>query len=134
MMIPLDQRRKRSEYADISKRPRVSLCRNFDPFRVAPQAFERVELPRRGRAAVEDEIEVVDEDPLCPIVALDERRLRAAAAERLLDGVGDRLDLPDVGPGADDEEIGERRCLAEIEHEHVERLLLERGGDSGGQI
>jgi hypothetical protein len=39
--------------------------------------------------------------------------------------VGDRLHLPRVLPGAEQEEIGERVGVPEVEHHDVERLLVE---------
>ena len=53
------------------------LCRNFDALGVAPEPLEAVELARRRREDVEDEVEVVDQDPLGAFVAFDQRRLGA---------------------------------------------------------
>jgi hypothetical protein len=47
---------------------------------------------------MDDEIEVVDQDPLAALVALDECRLGAARADGVDDRVGNGLNLPPVPP------------------------------------
>ena len=56
---------------------------------------------------MDDEREEVHQDPLGPVVALDMRRPDLRGAQRLLDRVRDRLHLPHVLAGADQEEVGE---------------------------
>ena len=45
----------------------------------------------------------------------------------IADGVDNRLDLPRARARAQDEKIGERRRVAQIEHDDVRGLLVERG-------
>ena len=108
---------------------RGGLVADLDPLGIAPQPLERVELARLRREDVDDEVEVVHQDPLGAVVALDVRRPHLRGAQRLLDGVGDRLHLPRVLSGAQHEEVGERRRVAQVEHDDVERLLVERRAD-----
>ena len=53
---------------------------DLDALGVAPQAFEAVEDPRLGREHVDDEVEVVEENPFRAVVAFDVRRLDPSAA------------------------------------------------------
>src|SRR5205814_1787407 len=56
--------------------------RHLNTFSVAPQPFESIEGAGFRRKDVDDEIEVVEEDPLGAVVAFDVRRSRAAGRER----------------------------------------------------
>lgn len=83
---------------------------------------------------MDDEISVVDQDPFGVVVAFKARREFALAFQALRDLIGNRLDLPRVGAGADQEVIGEGSCFADIEHDNVPRLLGFGGigGDAPG--
>src|SRR6185369_8759370 len=70
---------------------------NFDAFRIAPQAFEAVELAGGGCEDVHDEIEVVDEHPVAAVLAFHDRRLGALPAQGVLDGLRNGLHLAGVG-------------------------------------
>jgi len=72
---------------------------------------------------VDDEVAVVGQYPLGPVVALDAQRSLAALLELELDLVANGLNLPEVGPGTDHEVIGEGTDPAKVENADVERLL-----------
>lgn len=46
-------------------------------------------------------------------------------SQRFLDGIDDRLDLTLILSGTQHEEIGESRCVTEIEHDDIKRFLVE---------
>ena len=60
----------------------------FDASGVAPQPLETVERTRGRREDVDDEVEVIEEDPLGALVALDVRGSGARVLEGLLHGIG----------------------------------------------
>src|SRR5690606_3362622 len=103
-------------------------------WRLAPQPLERVELARLRREDVDDEVEEVEEDPLRAVVALDVRHATIERAQALLDGVGDRLRLPDVGCRADDEHVGERLRPTQVEEGDTQRFLVAGGLDGGRHV
>jgi len=80
-------------------------------------------LPPGGKTDVDDEVAVVGQYPLGPVVALDAQRSLAALLELELDLVANGLNLPEVGPGTDHEVIGEGTDPAKVENADVERLL-----------
>src|SRR5512136_988782 len=82
---------------------------------VAPKAFEAVALARRRGEDVDDERAVIEEDPFGRFPPLDAERPVAGRLERGLDGLGDRGILPGRTAVGDDEEVGERRDLAQVE-------------------
>jgi hypothetical protein len=53
---------------------------DLDPLGVAPQALEAIELPRLGREDVNDEVEVVEEDPFRLFVAASASVVASAIA------------------------------------------------------
>ena len=75
---------------------------------------------------MDDEREEVHQNPLRPVVAFDVRRAHVRALQRLLDRIRDRLHLPRVLAGADQKEVGECRRVAQVEHDDVLGLLVER--------
>jgi hypothetical protein len=85
----------------------LRLGRNFNLLGVAPQAFEVVELARRGHEHVNDEVEIVEQHPIAALVAFDQGRFCASFCDSFLNGVGDRLNLSSVRAGADNKEIRE---------------------------
>src|SRR5207249_3097942 len=97
-----------------------------------PEALETVERAAVPAEDVHHEVEVVEEDPLRSLDALDERRtLPHVLAERLLDAVGDGGDLPRILSGADDEVVREPFRFSQVEHDDVGRQLVASRADRG---
>ena len=99
---------------------------DLDAVRVAPQPLEAVEDARLGREHVDDEIEVVEQNPFGAVVAFDVRRLDPLVGERFHHAVRDRAHLPRVRAGRDQEEIGEAGGFPQVEHRKIDRLLVFR--------
>ena len=98
-----------------------------DVRRVAPEALQPVKPPRLLGEDVDDDVAEVDEDPAPRRRPLDEQRLELLLGAHLLDdGVGDGVRLPLARGGAEDEVVGDRRQLRDLEHVEIERLLVER--------
>src|ERR1044071_262403 len=113
--------------ADIARRLAGEL--GGDVRRVAPQPLQPVKPARLLGEDVDDEVAEVDQDPAARRRPLDEERLHALVGAHLLhDAVGDRMRLPLVRGGAEDEVVGDRRQLADLEDVEVEGLLVERRG------
>src|SRR5690349_3563092 len=94
--------------------------------RVAPEALERVELARLLLEDVEHDVAVIHQDPVRALHALD--RLRGA--ELLGDGVGDGAGLPVRSGGGQDEVVGHRRQIDQVEDEDGGSLAVERRGET----
>src|SRR3954454_252160 len=96
---------------------------------VAPQLLEPVELAHLGDEDVDDDVEVVHEDPARLAGALDAaRELAVVLLEALADRVVDRLGLTVGVARADDEEVRVARHAAQVEHGEVDGLLVGRVG------
>src|SRR3954449_11599226 len=96
---------------------------------VAPQLLEAVELAHLGDEDVDDDVEVVHQDPARLAGALDTaRQLAVVLLEALVDRVVDRLGLAVGVARADDEEVRVARHAAQVEHGEVEGLLVGRVG------
>ena len=78
---------------------RRSRVAHGDAFRRSPKSFERIKGPGFRTEDVDDEVEVIEQDPTSVIAAFDVCGLYAFAAERFLNGIGDRLNLARVLPG-----------------------------------
>jgi hypothetical protein len=110
-------------------------CRvQLDRGHVAPEILEPVVRPRLRREDVQDDIEVVDEDPVALRLALHRaRRQPVFGLQAFADLVVDRLRLPRVAPRAEDEEVGVDADGPQIEDDDVVRqLLLSEAGDAAG--
>jgi len=83
---------------------------------------------------VEDDVEVVHEDPVAVPVALDRARPQPLVRPQALpDLVVDRLCLARVSPRAEDEEVGVGGDGPQIEDQDVLcQLLLGESGDAAG--
>jgi len=83
---------------------------------------------------VEDDVEVVHEDPVAVPVALDRARPQPLVRpQALTDFVVDRLCLARVSPRAEDEEVGVGGDGPQIEDQDVLcQLLLGESGDAAG--
>src|SRR5665647_1412306 len=102
----------------------MGLLRQRDALGAAPQPLERIELTPFAAEDVDHEVEVVEQHPIGALESLDVRRPHLLLPERLLDGIGNRLDLPRVLPRADDEEIGEGVERPQVQDLEVDRLLV----------
>src|SRR5665648_868837 len=99
-----------------------------EPWDVAPQRLEAIEVARRRREDVHDHIDEVEQDPLGFALALNARRT-PSRAELALDLLGDGFGLAGVGAGGDHEEIGPADGVAHREDDDVLGLLV--GGVPG---
>jgi hypothetical protein len=64
---------------------------------------------------VDDERAVVEQDPFSRFASLDAERPEARRLERRFDGLGDGDVLAGRGPVGDDEKVGERGELTQVE-------------------
>jgi hypothetical protein len=76
---------------------------------------------------VDHEVGEVEEDPLLAGVALDVVGAQPGLAQGLQHRVGDGEDLLLVLPGGEDEVVGEGHRLAQVQDDHLARLLAEGG-------
>jgi len=103
------------------------------PLRVPPEPLERVEGPALAAEDVDDEVEVVEQNPFRLVGAFGERRpLRELFLQRLANRIGNRRDLPWIATGADHEVISEAAGFPQVEHDDVLGLLVECGANRGG--
>src|SRR5687767_13687128 len=97
------------------------------PLGGAPQAFEAVKGAAVAAEHMDDEVEVVAQNPFGSIDPFHQPGpLLELALQRLEHAVGNRADVPRVAAGADDEEIGEAAAVPHVEQDDVLRLLVER--------
>ena len=75
---------------------------------------------------MDDQVAAIDEDPVAQRVPLHVPRPQAVRAQPVQDGVADRLRLPALIAGADDERVRERGDAFEVEGDRVLRLPLGR--------
>ncbi len=93
---------------------------------ITPQLLQLVELARGRVEDVNDEVDVIDQDPLSTLQALHMVRSNALFLQLVQDVIGDRLDLNVGGAGGDQEIV---RCggdAPEIEGNDVVSLPLQR--------
>src|SRR6478735_8939814 len=105
--------------------------RQLDRRAVAPQPLEGVEAALLLVLHVHDDVAVVDEHPAAVALALAPDRLGVDLAELVLDLVDDRLHLPLVGRGGEQERVGDRQLLRDIEGDDLLGELV-RGRTGGG--
>ena len=102
---------------------------------VAPQALEPVELPSVFDEDVNDEVDVVHQNPFAGAQSLDVRGTALQLpAQALLDRPGDRDDLPIRVAVANDEVVGEVAETAEVKNDEILGLLVECGLDAVGDL
>src|SRR5215203_1774430 len=80
---------------------------DVDSLRVAPEAFQRIKAARLWSEDVDDEAEVIHQEPVGAVVPFDVCRAKLRRAERFLHRVGYRLHLPLAVARTQYEEIGE---------------------------
>jgi hypothetical protein len=84
---------------------------------------------------VDDEINVIHEDPLGAAPAFDVVGADVEVlGQALLDGVGDGQDLPLRRTVADHEEVGEIAEVSEVEDDDILGLLVPGGLDARGEF
>jgi hypothetical protein len=83
---------------------------------------------------MDNEVDIVQKDPLAFLVSFDVQRANSAFAESFIDAFGDRLIVSTGCTGADDEVVGERAHCVQLEDHDILRLLIEGGFKSFGQI
>ena len=101
---------------------------------VLPEPLQGVEDPLLAVLDVDDDVDVVEQDPAGVAVALAAHRLGAELlVQPLLDLVDDRLDLAVVGRGGQQEGVRDRQHVADVVRDDVVRELvggrLRGGGD-----
>jgi hypothetical protein len=105
----------------------------LDRGHVVPELLEPIVVAGLGREDVEDDVDVVGDDPLALALALDgvgEEPL-VAVLEAVAHLVDDRLRLPRVLARADDEEVGVCAHRPHVEdHDVLRQLLLGEAGNS----
>jgi hypothetical protein len=108
----------------------------LDGRHVAPELLEAVVIPRLGREDVQDDVEVVREDPVPLSLALDGSRPQLVIAlQALPDLVRDRLGLSRIAPVAQDEEVRVDADRPQVEDDDVLRqLLLGEAGNEASLI
>ncbi len=100
---------------------------------VLPDALERVEDALLLVLDVDHDVVVVEQHPAALVLALAADQGGACLLELELYLVDDRADLPVVGPGAQQEHVGDRELVADVVGDDVSGQLLGRGerGDLG---
>src|SRR3954452_10351944 len=103
-----------------------------DSGHVAPESLELVVVARLLQEDVDDEVAVVDEDPVAVVEALDAQWPRAALLDDLLlDRVGDGAHLAGVRAAGDHEPPRDGEHLAALEDDRLGALLVVRGASRG---
>lgn len=102
-----------------------------DPGSISPQALEPVELAAFGGEDVNDEVDVVHQDPLAEGATLDVRGPPAGPPNDLaLDVLGDGQRLPIGGAVADDEPVGDIAAATQVENQQALGLFVEGRGNT----
>src|SRR5450631_1108779 len=109
--------------------------RQVDVRTVLPEPLELVVRPLLLMLDMHDEVPEVDQDPSSVALALAADRLDAEGTELVLDAVDDRADLTVVGGGRQDEDVGERELLTDVDGDDLAgQLVLGGCGGSLGEI
>jgi Uma2 family endonuclease len=107
---------------------------NVDPLRAAPESFERIERSRFWTEDVHDEVEVVEKNPARLLAALYMRWFHTALGKRILNRIGDRVNLADVLAGGDHEVIRKPIRWPEVEHDDIGGLAILGGVDGPSNL
>src|SRR5262245_58372312 len=95
------------------------------PLSGPPQSFEVVKLTGPRGEDVDDEIHIVDQNPIAFAMTFRVQRSHALLAEFFVDGFCDRLIVTSGRPRTDHKVIGEGAYAGEFENCDVLRLLIE---------
>src|SRR5680860_1823277 len=102
---------------------------------VLPQALKLVVGPLLFVLDVDDDVGEVDQHPAAIAFAFPAHRLDAELAKLVLDVVDDRADLAVVGSRRQNEDVGERELLADIQSDDLAgQLVLGGCGCSSGEV
>ena len=99
--------------------------RELEPLCATPEAFEVVEAACFLCEDMDDEVKVVDKNPLAELVALHMGGAAPILSKPFDDRVDNGLHLSPCLSRTEHEMVGERRRRREIESDHVERLFFE---------
>ena len=83
---------------------------------------------------MDHEIDVVHKDPITFPLSLDMQRACSKLAESFVDTFGNRLIVPDGGTGTNDEVIGERTDVLQLDNDNVFRFLVQCSFQGFGQL
>ncbi len=81
---------------------------------MAPQAFQIVVAPCRLGKNVHDKVPVVHQNPFGGVIAFNAHRKLAHVLQLFLDLIADGMALAGIRNSTEDEEVGERRDLAQV--------------------
>jgi len=98
-------------------------ARDFDDFRVAPEAIEIVVGAGFFGEDVDQIISVVGQHPFSVVVTFYANRIFAALVQLAADLFGDGLNLSGIRTGADYKKVGEGSDVAQIQHANICRFL-----------
>lgn len=94
---------------------------------ISPQALQAVEVPGGGLEHMDNDIAVVQENPLGLPFALFTKGTPPEGTELLLDVFGEALHMGTGGPGDDDEDVGDGDEIADTEEHDVHPVLVGEG-------
>src|SRR5580700_7652202 len=97
-------------------------ARDFDDFRVAPEAIEIVVGAGFFGEDVDQIISVVGQHPFSVVVTFYANRIFAALVQLAADLFGDGLNLSGIRTGADYKKVGEGSDVAQIQHANICRF------------
>jgi len=108
-----------------SRRPKLQ--REREPRGVAPEVLQGVETALLLVEDMDDDVGVIDDDPVAHGVAVDSgRRELVLRLEAGFDLAGNSLEVRLGGAAANDEEIGKTRNSTKIQGDKIFRLLVRR--------
>src|ERR1022692_2484208 len=100
----------------------------------APEPFEIVESPRLLRENMNHQETVVHQNPFTLMIAFQMLGFAPGAFELVFDFIADGLALARIAAAGDQEIVGERGLLPQVEHHQIHGLLFFRGFDGGNDI
>ena len=107
------------------KRALPNQLMSIAPLTRSPQALQIVEFARSRRENMNDEIDVVQKDPLAFSVSLDVQRPYGLSLQCLFNIISDGLIVTCRGSSTNQEIIGEGANIAKFDHHRVLRVLIE---------
>ena len=112
----------------------ASLVTYRQPRRVPPQAFEIVKVPSTLQKDMDDETQVIHQDPLRLRVAFDVRGRPSCLLELFLNRVANRLRVPNGSTGADEKITGEGTGSLQVQDAQVQGFPVLSGTNRGLQL